>query len=231
MKNLLVLHGALGSAHQFEYLKESFGGEVKVDVLNFSGHGGKTFSNKRFCVEEFANEVAHYITENNLKKVYIFGYSMGGYVALVLAKQYPTLISGIISLATKFLWDEEAAIKENKMLDPAVMEEKVPEYVKMLKTIHGEQQWKELLSKTGTLMTDLAREQTINTQNIADITCKVWVGLGDKDKMVSLSETISIQKALKNSALYILPDTKHPFDMVNREQIIFQISQFLGQSE
>ena len=230
MKNLLVLHGALGSAHQFEFLKESFGKKVKVHTFNFSGHGGKSFSDKKFCVDEFANEVANYIAEHKLKDVFIFGYSMGGYVALLLAKKYPKLIQAIMTLATKFSWDYETAVKENKMLQPAIMEEKVPEYAAMLKEIHGNYQWKELLAKTGALMHDLAIEKNITPEAVNTIECPIWIGRGDRDMMVSLDETLKIQEALKNAALYILPNTKHPFEMVDRKQIIFQITQFLDQS-
>jgi esterase/lipase len=41
MKNLILLHGALGSRNQFELIVEQLKNkEIAVHTLNFSGHGG-----------------------------------------------------------------------------------------------------------------------------------------------------------------------------------------------
>jgi hypothetical protein len=41
------------------------------------------------------------------------------------------------------------------------------------------------------------------------------IGLADKDNMVSLEETTAVYKQLKNGAMYMLPNTKHPIEIVN----------------
>ena len=42
----------------------------------------------------------------------IFGYSMGGYVALHAARRHPERIGSIMTLGTKFAWDTPTAEKE-----------------------------------------------------------------------------------------------------------------------
>src|SRR4029077_13449669 len=102
MQHLLVLHGAIGAKDQLQPLAEKLRSHYIVHTLNFSGHGGETIP-ATFSIEGFANDVLHYLKQNNIDKINIFGYSMGGYVALYLAKHYPEKVNKAATLATKFL--------------------------------------------------------------------------------------------------------------------------------
>jgi pimeloyl-ACP methyl ester carboxylesterase len=83
MQHLILLHGALGHANQLHPLADLLK-TYHVHTLNFSGHGGTPMSNASFSIPLFAEEVRQYIRQNNLGNVAIFGYSMGGYVAMYL---------------------------------------------------------------------------------------------------------------------------------------------------
>ena len=43
MKNLLVLHGAIGSKSQFDSIASLLDNQFDIHLLNFSGHGGEAF--------------------------------------------------------------------------------------------------------------------------------------------------------------------------------------------
>ncbi len=116
IKNILLLHGAIGAKDQMLPLAEDLKDKYKVHLLNFSGHGGNNFSGS-FSIGKFAEEVLKYLEENYLEKVTIFGYSMGGYVALYLAFKYPERVESVFTLATKMLWTPDIAVKESRMLD------------------------------------------------------------------------------------------------------------------
>lgn len=88
MKDLLLLHGAIGSAEQLFSLKEKLDSQYRVHVVEFPGHG-QTTSEEEFSIEFFASYVADYCKTQKLQSVSVFGYSMGGYVALTLALQHP----------------------------------------------------------------------------------------------------------------------------------------------
>ena len=106
-KTLLLLHGALGSESQLHPLKEMMNGGYDVHSFNFAGHGGKALP-ETFSIKSFAEETVLFCEANEIKSVSIFGYSMGGYVALYLAKHYPYLVESVITLGTKLRWDEAA---------------------------------------------------------------------------------------------------------------------------
>src|SRR5688572_25311470 len=112
---LLLLHGALGSKSQFRDLSKILEKDFIVHSMDFSGHGGNTLTNEPFSIELFADDILNWQNENQIKKCDIFGYSMGGYSALYLARYHPHKVRRIFTLATKFEWTEDIAAREVKM--------------------------------------------------------------------------------------------------------------------
>jgi esterase/lipase len=214
MKNIILLHGAIGAKDQLETLAVELKQHgYNVFTLSFSGHGQTRFASN-FGIEQFDLELEQFIKTNNLQQPTVFGYSMGGYVALYLAKQQPTLLGNIITLGTKFEWSPEISAKETKMLDSKTMIEKVPKFAEALQKRHG-QDWEKLLQKTAEMMLSLGNKNALSLNDFTSVENKVLIGLADKDNMVSLEESTDVYKQLKNGAMYMLPNTKHPIETVN----------------
>ncbi len=135
MKKLLLLHGAIGSADQLIPIAEKLGDKFDIHRLNFSGHGGGALPQEPFSIKLFANDVLRWMDLLSIKKIDIFGYSMGGYVALYLAKNYPDRIGKIFTLAAKFEWNEVGAEKESKMLISRKDRRKIACFCPSIKTV------------------------------------------------------------------------------------------------
>ncbi len=224
---MLLLHGAIGAARQLQPLQLLLENNFKVHSLNFNGHGGSAFSNA-FSIEQFATEAADYIRQNELAPVTIFGYSMGGYVAMYLAAKHPNVVKSICTLATKFYWDETVAAKEIKMLDADKIEAKLPAFAKQLELRHAPVNWKDLLDKTKDMLIAMGNNNPLKQADYTTITTPALLMLGDRDKMVSLEETVTVYKALPNAQMAILPATPHPLEQVDMEQLANQIQRFAG---
>lgn len=226
MKNIILLHGAIGAKDQLEVLSGELTRQgFKVHTLNFSGHGQMPFQ-KKFGIAQFASELELFIKENHLEKPPVFGYSMGGYVALYLARHQPSLLGNIITLGTKFEWSPEIARKETGMLDSKTIIQKVPKFADALKSRHGED-WESLMHMTSEMMVALGHKNCLSLEDIAAIENKVLIGLADKDTMVSLRETVDVYKQLKNGSMYMLPGTKHPVETVNAGLLAKIIAEFI----
>src|SRR5688572_10854421 len=154
MKSILLLHGALGAKSQLEPLKHLLQSTFDVHTLNFEGHGDRP-SEKDYSMDLFAQNLKDYLDQHNLKNVLVFGYSMGGYVALRLAQKHPAYFEKIITLGTKFNWTPETAAKEVKMLDADKIQEKVPAFAHALSKLHSATDWRLVLKKTAAMMLDL----------------------------------------------------------------------------
>ena len=227
MQHLLLLHGAIGSNEQLIPLKEKLEGNFIVHMLNFSGHGGKEMPGTGFSIETFANDVLQYLESNKIKTINIFGYSMGGYVAMWLAKHHPEKINHIITLATKFYWDKEVAAKETKMLVAETIETKIPAFAASLKQRHAPNDWKEVLIQTSSMLMDMGENNPLKLEDYVSINHPCLLMLGDKDKMVTLTETVDVFKQLSNAQLCVLPATTHPIEQVNVDILTFHIKQFM----
>ena len=81
MSDILLLHGALGSNRQLEPLKQVLNENCNFHTLCFEGHGARATGNP-LRIEHFSNNLLEFLQETGLKKPLVFGYSMGGYVAL-----------------------------------------------------------------------------------------------------------------------------------------------------
>lgn len=225
MKSIILLHGAIGAKDQLEPLAIELKQQgCNVFTLSFSGHGQTPFAT-HFGIAQFALEVEQFIKENNLDKPTVFGYSMGGYVALYLAHQQSTLLGNIITLGTKFEWSPEIAQKEVKMLDSKTIIEKVPKFEEALQKRHG-QEWELLLRKTAEMMLSLGNENALSLNDFTTIENRVLIGLADNDNMVSLEETTAVYKQLKNGAMYMLPNTKHPIESAELKLLVEIIKRF-----
>ena len=226
MEKLLLLHGALGSKTQLESLKNTLAASFEVYTLDFYGHGSKTLSEEPYRIAGFAEQINSWLEEKQLDSISIFGYSMGGYVALYLAAKFPGKVKQIFTLATKFDWHAASAEKETKMLDPEKIATKVPGFATELSERHGAHYWKNVLRKTSEMMLDLGKQKALTDEDLGKLEIPVLVAVGDRDPMVSLEETIATARQLKNGALLVLPNTVHPLEKVPLARLVFECEQF-----
>ncbi len=225
-QHLLLLHGAIGSKEQLCQLADILKDKYIVHTFSFSAHGGTDMPNEPFSIELFAKEVLEYLEKWDIRQTTVFGYSMGGYVALYLAKHFPEKINKVITLATKFHWNEEVAAKEVKMLDAEVIEKKLPAFAKQLQERHAPHDWKLILEKTKEMMVQLGKNNPLQIADYAGVKAPCLLLLGDRDKMITLEETVNVYKQFPNAQFGMLPNTPHPIEQVDVTTLSFFITQF-----
>lgn len=211
---LLLLHGALGSKKQFAGIKELLADKFDVYDMNFEGHGGLDSDND-FSIQLFTENTKHFIENNGLEKVNIFGYSMGGYVALNTALLYPNLINKIITLGTKFDWNPTSSANEVKMLNPSKIKEKIPHFAEKLKQEHAPANWETVMKKTAGMMLNLGNKSALKEDDFKKIQHDVTIGIGSKDRMVSYEESENTSSLLANGKLVLLESVPHPIDRID----------------
>jgi len=228
MQNLLpliLLHGALGSASQFDSITLKLKLFYDVHVLNFEGHGGLGIPSDSFSLEMFRNSILKYMEANNIYSAHIFGYSMGGYVAVSMATEYPDRVLSIMTLATKFDWTESTAEAEKRMLDPSTIFLKVPQLAEALKLRHAPENWENVVHKTSEFISSLGKHP-LGENDFHKVICKVQIMVGDRDKMVSVPESLNICKMFSSGSFVVLHDTPHPFESVNESKLIHEFRNF-----
>ena len=226
MKHLLLLHGAIGAKDQLQPLAQSLSATYSVHLFNFPGHGGKEMSGE-FSIKAFAHQVLQWLKEHNIKRTNIFGYSMGGYVAMYLAAHHPDVVEKLVTLGTKYEWNETIAAKEAGMLDPEAIERKIPKFAVQLHQRHQPADWKIVLQKTAAMLLDIGRNPPLTAEVLARISAPVLLLIGDRDKMVTLEETVNVFRLLTSGQLGVMPSTQHPIETVDVEQLSSLMIKFL----
>ena len=214
---LILLHGAIGAASQLNPLKDVLSDTFEVYSFNFEGHGGSP-SEHPFSIELFTENLHTFIQEHKIHFPLILGYSMGGYVAINYAKQYP--VQKIMTFGTKFNWSPEVAQQEVKMLNPEIIEEKVPKFAQFQSQLHAPSDWKELMQKTASMMLLLGESPVHTPERMSTITTPILCTVGTADKMVSIDETQWAVEALPNAQLHLFSEFDHPIEKVNLEKFV-----------
>lgn len=220
MKHLLLLHGALGHPAYFDFIKEALAAEYLVHTPVFEGHAGLRQGDEAISMAAYVAQIERYCEEHDLGQVAIFGYSMGGYVGLCYAAQFPGKVAAIMTLATKLNWSPEIAAKEAKMLDPVTIKEKVPKFAAQLSAIHGADNWEQLCRDIAGLLSGLGNQPLLTPHNFAAIKAKAQLMVGDKDNMVSIEETLGAVQQIEQANFAVLPDTIHPFEKINQALLL-----------
>ncbi|RYY99115.1 MAG: alpha/beta fold hydrolase [Chitinophagaceae bacterium] len=228
MKSLLLLHGALGSAVQLAPLAEALRGHYDLHLLGLPGHGGTPAGPEGFSIPAFAGFVEHYISEKGLAQPAVFGYSMGGYVALHLAAMRPGLLGSIVTLASKLDWTPEGAAREVKGLQPDLIGQKVPAFAAALRERHHPLDWKEVLGNTAALMLELGRAPLLTPEVLSALALPVLLLVGDRDNLVTLSETQEAFRLIPGAQLGVLPATPHPLEKVDASFLAAHVRRFVG---
>ncbi len=222
--SVVVLHGALGSAKQLELITAALSKNFNVYSFNFSGHGGKPIDGL-YSIQLFSTDLSQFLEDYKLENVFIFGYSMGGYVALNLAST-DKRISKIFTLGTKFNWSPETSEHEVKMLNPDKIEEKVPLFAKTLEVRHAPQDWKLVLKNTAEMMTALGKHPELTITKLKTIRIPVTISLGSEDKMVSLEESKEVADALPKAKFTLYEGFKHPIEQVDIQILADDLTNF-----
>jgi 3-oxoadipate enol-lactonase len=98
---VLLLHGWMASA-DLNWLGTfpALAGRYHVVAIDHRGHGRGIRTCEPFSLEDCADDAAGLLRELGVREAIVAGYSMGGPVALLLARRHPDLVRGLVLVAT-----------------------------------------------------------------------------------------------------------------------------------
>ncbi|PKR80423.1 hypothetical protein CW751_10165 [Brumimicrobium salinarum] len=216
MEKLVVIHGALGSQKEFDAIIPSLNKNIEVIPYEIPHHGNKKDSDVDFEMSALVVDFIDFMEKFGPASIY--GFSLGGYIALAAAQVNAKNIKGIITQGTKLDWTPESAKKETAGLNIDFLSTKVKGFYEYLLDLHGEY-LSELLHKTTSFMTTLGANPLLTPESVKQISVPVSMTRGGRDKMVSKEETLLICENIKNSRYFEVPHMIHPLGFIKPKHI------------
>jgi pimeloyl-ACP methyl ester carboxylesterase len=205
--NLILIHGALGTAEELKPLVPYLENHYAVHLYELPGHGERAGESEKFKLNELEKDFRSFIQK--MGDCVVFGFSLGGYLALQAAMHGEKRIKGIVTLGTKVKWSPEEAEKEVRNLDVQFLEEKAAPFYTYLSELHGDH-LVELCRHTAAFMRELGDQPTLTTETVTDISIPVRMGRGGKDRMVDAESTCTLVEAIPHAEYIEIPSFPHP---------------------
>ena len=221
---------------------------AKRHVFTFDNRGvGASGGKTPKTIEEMARDAVAFIHALGLDQVDLFGFSMGGMVAQVIAATDPQLVRRLVLAGTGPAGgegiDKVTAITYLDMARGALTFKDPKTYLFFTRTANGKAAAKAYLSRLKERTND--RDKAISLRafgaqlkaihswglqapaDLSRIDHPVLVMNGDHDRMVPTSNTIGMAKRFPNAELKIYPDAGHGGVFQNHDEFVSQVLEFL----
>jgi pimeloyl-ACP methyl ester carboxylesterase len=217
-------------------------------VITFDNRGvGASSGSTPTTIEQMASDAVTFIRALGLDEVDLFGFSMGGMIAQVIAQQEPRLVRKMILAGTGPAGgDGIDKVTRISYLDTArgLLTRRDPkEFLFFTRTANGRGAAKEFLARLEERANDRDKAISIGSfraqlkaihrwgqqtpADLASIHQPVLVMNGESDKMVPTKNTVDLDRRLPNSQLVLYPDAGHGGVFQFHEDFVKRALEFL----
>lgn len=221
---------------------------AKHRVITFDNRGvGASSGSTPTSIEEMASDAVAFIRALGLHQVDLFGFSMGGMIAQVIAQKEPQLVRKLILAGTGPAGGEGIdKVTRLTYLDTArglLTRQDPKQYLFFTRTPNGRAAGKEFLSRLkertndrdkaislGSFRAQLKAIHRWGQQKPADLASIHQPALiinGESDKMVPSQNTVELDRRLPNSQLVLYPDAGHGGVFQFHEDFVKRALEFL----
>lgn len=219
-KPLVVLHGAFGCASVYAQLASN----RQQIAVELQGHGHTADIDRPLSIENMADDVAALLKHLKIERADVFGYSMGGSVALGMAIRHPDIVDRVAINGAHFAAIEEAYEPESFKLFRCLPADFAPPQLigPYQKVAPNPTQWPVLVAKVkkmGLKWTGFTREQ------MESIKAPVLITLGDRD-VVRLDHAVEMYRIIANARLAVFPGGDHFLVTTSPDTVLAPVATF-----
>ena len=228
-ETVVVLHGAAGCTQmETELLARRLSNTYHVVALDFASHGqSDPYEDITYTPGLFIDNVAALFEHLDLKKTRLFGFSLGGFIALAFAYQNPHLVEKLAVHATNLIWDEELVTTMLNRLDHQAIRQKSQELVNYLSAMHGGDHWASLFERMKDYTIQL-RDYFTEYADVHQAPMPTLVTAVDKDDLFTVHSPVYLYDRLPKGTLAIIPGQRHALQNVDLDQLVPLILRHFG---
>ncbi|MCZ7669946.1 MAG: alpha/beta hydrolase [Chloroflexi bacterium] len=223
---LLLLPGLIGSiSKQWAAFTRPLSTNYRLVLMDLRGHGRSENNSQNLQIERMLRDIIGLLTYLKSPALHVAGYSIGGYLGLMLAMAQPQQVKTLLMHGVKFYWTEESAQKMRAQLDPDQIISKAPAYADQLAQEHGARQWRILVRQAADLTATLV-SHGIHERELKRLRTPTLISVGDRDELVPLNEAQRLSRTLPNGSLIVLPGVHHPFQTIRPIPLLPMMQEF-----
>ena len=192
---------------------------ARLILPDLRGHGASPAPGGIYHMEALASDVAQLMDKLEIEQAILVGHSMGGYVALAFARDYPGRVKGLALVASHCFADEPD--KKKARLENAERVEKTGDIQFIIKTmlpsLIGDLCWQDKLrplmlarstaGTAGVLRGMAEREETCRV--LVELELPIAVITGEKDVFIPLQRTEEMAHKMKKPWLEVMRGCGH----------------------
>ena len=213
MQTLVVLHGVNGSCEEMRPLLKPLVPHYDVRAPNLLGHGGRPVPDT-LTMEALEADLVAWLDSEGIGRAFFLGYSLGGYLALRLARHHPERALGVATIAAKYVFDAEMIARVAYLADPERLSRPGNPRKAELEQAHGADQWVQVAENVRTLVASFGPHPPLGEEDLQRIATPTLILSGERDPIVPLAETRRLAELLPAARLGVFPGQAHPFRVV-----------------
>jgi pimeloyl-ACP methyl ester carboxylesterase len=217
---IILIHGFCETHEIWNGLEEGLSKKFTVFSIDLPGFGTSSILETPFSIDDVGAKVCDWVIQQEIDQPVVIGHSLGGYVALAMAKQSPEKIMGIGLLqSTAFPDSEEKKANRNKVIDfvkaygtdpfidtfvPGLFYNNKNEAIREVDSIARKTSLPTLLAYTTAM-----RDRSSSIGFIKDNKKPILILGGEKDAIIPAEITLEHGRLASNSIVYLLKDIGH----------------------
>jgi pimeloyl-ACP methyl ester carboxylesterase len=239
---IVLIHGYLETSEIWNSFVKRLSKNFRIITLDLPGHGRSDMYNEVYTMGYMAACVANLLEHLQMKKAFVTGHSLGGYITLAFADLYPEMLSGYCLFHSQPLDDNPDTIeKRNTEIDLVKKGKKdmfIPGNITKLYATANLHKFSEALLRSkeialkipgetiiSVLKGMIARPSRVSIMESGRIPC-LWI-LGAFDNLISCEAIQAKVRLPENAELAILKNSGHMGFIEEEELSIKIISEFL----
>ena len=224
MKNLILLHGFCETKEMWTDFEKELSKTFNVYCLDLPGFGDFHYDVSGLEIKEIAAIVNNEISKIQLDEYVLIGHSLGGYIALEIAKQFPQKIKGLgLFHSTVFSDSEERILKRNDVIkfiekhgSAKFVKSFIPQLFISNKRKECVRDIKNLIEKGAKISSEILVEYTRAMQRRSDSSefikktgIPILFIVGKEDQTVTLEDSLKQIYLPENSTVHLFADCGH----------------------
>lgn len=215
---MLLLHGYPLDHHLWDEVVPLLEDQFDLILPDLRGFGGSSTVDSFYTMEDMASDIAGLLDHLGIQKAAIVGHSMGGYVALAFARQYPERVTGLGLVSSQVLADPPAR-REDRFKTAAEVADKGPASVveAMTPKFTSDPRLQEFARATMERQQPAAYigalkamgERVDSTPLLESIDYPVVIVHGDADSLIPIDRAREVKAALPNAHLVEVSGAGH----------------------